>query len=273
MKVKGWLKKVERVVWRIRGKPVLAAVSGGKDSLLTVYALKQLGFHVEMLFINLSLPDYSSPCQQRVEAFAQERGVKLHVAHLKDYGERWIWDFKRPCRYCGIAKRYIMNAFAYENGWEWLATGHNLDDELAFFMLDVLGGNVEAFLRRSYIAEPRPELKMVGRIKPLYYFTDREVKELAERLQLRPCPYTCPFKASTQNDAKALLDVVEERKPVKRQLHAFLKRLRKRCASCRQEVELKPCKVCSYPAVGEVCSFCRHFRPSKVKALGLLGEE
>ena len=210
------------------------------------------------LFINLSLPDYSSPCQQRVEAFAREMDVPLHVAQLKDYAKKWIWEFDKPCRYCGIAKRYIMNAYAYEHGWEWLATGHNLDDELAFFALDVLSGNVDAFLRRHYISPPRLEKKMVGRIKPLYYFTDAEVKALVEELGIKPCAYTCPFKQSTQNDIKALMEEVEERRPFKRQLHAFLKKLRKRCP--RQEEEMGSCKLCGYPAMGEVCAFCRYFR-------------
>ena len=36
----------------------------------------------------------------------------------------------KPCSVCGLIKRYIMNRVAHDHGYDVIATGHNLDDDI-----------------------------------------------------------------------------------------------------------------------------------------------
>ena len=48
-----------------------------------------------------------------------------------------------PCSACGLSKRYILNRYADENGYDVLVMGHNLDDEAATLFSNVLRWNAE----------------------------------------------------------------------------------------------------------------------------------
>ena len=236
---------------------ILLGVSGGKDSLFALYALSNLGYNVEALFIDLGIPSYSIHCRRHVESMLKEWNVKLHIVELKSYTSVKIEELKPPCRYCGIAKRYLLNKFAYENGFDWIATGHNMDDILSFFFLNVAGGNIEGIAKLSPVLKGDKQLRMVGRIKPLYYMEEKDIVKLTKSLDIAPCPYVCPLKLSTQIKAKSALEKLDKSLKIKRPLLAFIKKLKKKCAF--DPPKLKPCKICGYPTPQEVCSFCKYF--------------
>src|SRR5512147_1994789 len=82
---------IEKYQMFSRQERLLAAVSGGKDSLSLWDILWQLGYRVDGLYIGLGIDggiEYSNESQRLAETFAGERGLKLHIVSIPlEYGE------------------------------------------------------------------------------------------------------------------------------------------------------------------------------------------
>ena len=126
---------------------ILVAVSGGKDSLALWEILLKLGYRADALYVDLGIEQYSVRSQEKVERFANEVatpcGAKLFLHHVKEQEGVGIPELanlvRRPtCSACGTMKRYQFNRVAVEQDYDVMATGHNLDDEAARLLGNVL---------------------------------------------------------------------------------------------------------------------------------------
>ncbi len=83
-------RSVEKYKMFTREDRILAAVSGGKDSLSLWDILWRLGYKVDGLYICLGINEginYSSQSQRLAEQFAAQRGLSLQVVNvLQQYG-------------------------------------------------------------------------------------------------------------------------------------------------------------------------------------------
>ena len=262
-------RKVKRTIERYKlirlGERVLVVVSGGKDSAVTAYVLKKLGYDIECLHINLGIGEYSEKSEEYAKKQCEALGVPLHIVRVKELLDHGIGEVRtrRPtCSYCGLTKRYIFNKFAYDNGFDAVATGHNLDDEASFIFANLMNWNTQYLAKQGPITPEQFNGKLVKKIKPLYELTEREVVAyaLANGIEyhIEECPHAV---GATTIEYKGILNEMEEKRPgtkinfVKgylRKKHLFEVEL--------QETELRECKVCGMPSSGEVCSFCRFWR-------------
>ncbi len=260
-----YLKRVESTIREFRmfdrGDKALVAVSGGKDSLSLWDALYRLGYNADGFYINLGIDEYSQKSKIACEKFAQEKGLSLHILELKkeiasipEIGEV---ERNRPaCSSCGLLKRYYMNKFAKERGYKVIATGHNLDDESATLLSNVLSWNMD------YLARQFPVLSegdgFVKKVKPLVKFTEKENALYAFLSGIEYIEEECPFSEGASSiEYKKILAQMEERSPgTKLRFYMdFLRRLHPILQS--QEVKLRPCRICGEPTTAEVCSVCR----------------
>jgi len=276
--------QVERAVLKYRmfgpQERVLVAVSGGKDSLGLWDVLLRLGYRADGLYINLGIDGglgYSDRSFEYVEAFVAARpGICLHVVDVAaEYGEtvpqvarRKLRGRKKPCAVCGLIKRHVMNRVAREQGYDVLATGHNLDDEVAVLLSNTLHWQVGYLARQAPVLEERGGL--VRKVKPLCRLYERE--SVAYTL-IRGIDYIyeeCPFvEGSTTIFYKELLARLEVRSPGSK-LQFYLGFLRARKEGLFREeaeqVELKPCPSCSQPtSVPGLCTFCRLWETSEAR--------
>jgi len=240
---------------------ILVAVSGGKDSLSLWHALHRLGYQADGLYINLGIGEYSKLSEEKAKKFAQGLGRTLHVIRLKEVVEDipTLKEIeKRPaCSVCGNLKRYYMNKSAKELGFSVIATGHNLDDESATLMGNVLSWNL-GYLQRQY-----PVLKegngFVKKVKPLCLITEKESALYALLSGIDFVEEECPYSVGASSiEYKLLLSQMEEKSPGTK-LRFYLEFLRKVQPLLRQEekIGLKPCSICGEPTSAEVCTVCR----------------
>ena len=148
---------------------VLVALSGGKDSLALMLELSRQGYDVTGLHIDLAIPGSSPAARGVVERFCDAHGFPLIVRDMAAEGmpiPKVKETLKRPiCSACGKIKRYFFNRTAREQGFTVLATGHNLDDEVARLTSNTLRWD------RAYLSDQGPALAddegIARKVKPL----------------------------------------------------------------------------------------------------------
>jgi len=247
------------------GERILVAVSGGKDSLALWELLVELGYAADGLYLGLGIGEYSEASGHAARTFAHARGFKLHEVDLAaDFGydipDAAAATHRAPCGACGLSKRHLFNAVAVEHGYDVVATGHNLDDEAAVLLGNVLRWEPGYLGRQHPVLPARPGF--VRKVKPLYRMGERET---AAYCVLRGIDYQveeCPMAEGNRHlGYKEVLDALEERSPGAKAsfLFGFLDRAHDRFTD-DADVEregLQACMVCGSPTTGEVCAFCR----------------
>jgi uncharacterized protein (TIGR00269 family) len=252
---------------------VLVAVSGGKDSLALWDVLLQLGYQAGGLYIDLGIDGgagYSAASRAKVKRFVAERpDARFTVVDLEaEYGEtlpevarRVRRGRSKPCSVCGLIKRHVMNRVTREGGYDVLATGHNLDDEVA-----VLFGNVLHW-QTGYIARQAPVLPashdgLARKVKPFCRLHERETAAYALITGIDYIYDECPYAVgATSLRYKGILNQMEEESPgTKLQFYQGFLRAREEGFFCEQaeDVELHPCSNCGQPTSAPgLCAFCR----------------
>lgn len=177
-----------------RGQRVLVALSGGKDSLALMLELNRQGHDVAGLHLDLGIPGSSEKARAKVESFCALHGLDVRIIELAKEGLA-IPDVKRAtqrpiCSACGKIKRHYFNTAALEAGAV-LATGHNLDDETARLLANVLRWD------QRHLASQGPALPaapgFARKVKPLFRLTEFETAAYGFFMGIDPHKAGCPF--------------------------------------------------------------------------------
>jgi uncharacterized protein (TIGR00269 family) len=243
---------------------VLVAVSGGKDSLALWDILLELGYEADGLYIGLGIGEYSDTSGRHARAFAAERDARLlEIDLVADFG----YDIpggsraarRVPCSACGLSKRHLFDAAATEGGYDAVATGHNLDDEAAVLMGNVLHWHTD------YLGRQRPVLPagdgFPRKVKPLVRLGEREMAAYCVVRRIDYIVDECPMAAGNSHlRYKEALNLIEAASPGSKAdfYLGFLRHAVDRFAEPDGErTGLVACEHCGAPCAGGVCSFCR----------------
>lgn len=244
---------------------ILVALSGGKDSLALMLELSRQGYDVTGLHIDLGIPGSSAAARAVVERFCARHDLPLMITDLTKEGlpiplvkER----LNRPvCSACGKIKRHFFNKAALDGGFDALATGHNLDDEVARLFSNTLRWDT------AYLSDQGPRLDgedgFARKVKPLWRLTEFETANYAFLMGIEHHVASCPYSPGASFSVlKGLLQRLEAAMPGRKLdfYQGFLQRGRP--AFARQEQEggdvLAPCTACGYPtSSGDTCGVCR----------------
>ncbi len=252
---------------------ILVAVSGGKDSLSLWDALLRLGYSADGMYIDLGIDGgfgYSRLSREKVQAFVDAHpGVRLHIVDVAAlYGEpipevaaRKLRGRGKPCAVCGLIKRHEMNRIAQEHGYTVLATGHNLDDEVAVLLSNLLHWQTGYLARQAPVLEERDG--MTRKVKPFCRSHEREVAAYALIQGIDYIYEECPFAVGNlTNFYKDLLARIEMESPGAK-LQFYLGFLPAReggffCGEAAEPPPMHPCPQCGQPTtVPGLCAFCR----------------
>jgi uncharacterized protein (TIGR00269 family) len=147
---------------------------------------------------------------------------------------------------------------ALDHGFSVVATGHNLDDEAA-----VLLGNLvhwqTAYLARQAPVLPSTHPHLVKKVKPLYRIAEREAAAYAVIRGIDYIVEECPNSVGAKSLLyKEALNLLEQAAPgTKQSLYwGFLERGRPLVRG-EDDPVLRACQYCEQPTTAEVCAFCR----------------
>lgn len=240
---------------------VLVAVSGGKDSLALWDALVALGYRTAGLHLALGIGQYSRGSTEKTEAFARERGLRLITVALEEEGlaipKAAAFTNRPACAACGTIKRHYFDRVAFENGFAVLATGHNLDDEAARLLGNVLRWQTHQLGKQQPVLASTHE-RFARKIKPLVRLSEYETAVYAF---LRGIDYVvdeCPNSVgASQLLYKDVLNRLEAVMPGTK-LTFVQEHARRGRPAFAAELEPQPqtCERCGMPAFGSLCSFC-----------------
>jgi uncharacterized protein (TIGR00269 family) len=252
---------------------VLVAVSGGKDSLALWNILLKLGYRADALYVNLGIPGYSEQSHEKVRCYAETvaapLGATLHTHTVEKEEGAGIRELAqlahRPtCSTCGTIKRYQFNRAALEHEYDVMATGHNLDDEAARLLGNVLHWQDE------YLDKQGPNLPasvdgFAKKVKPLYRLTERELAAYCVLNKIAYIVDECPMAQGARTLLyKDVLNRLETESPGTKQYFywGFLEKQRKKQAGStamaeKDQTMLHPCSMCGQPTTADVCSYCK----------------
>jgi uncharacterized protein (TIGR00269 family) len=255
-----------------RSERVLVAVSGGKDSLALWDILLDLGYQVDGLYLGLGIGGYSDRSRAACQAYADRRNATLHVVDLEQaegftIPQAAAQNSRPTCAVCGLSKRSTFNKFALDHGYDVLATGHNLDDEVAVLLGNVLRWETDYLARQSpVLTSTHPTF--VRKVKPLYRVMERETAAYCVLKGIDYVVEECPLvEGNTQMKYKGALDALEAASPGTKHnfLFGFLERGKSHFPP--DGVPLQECVECGSPTPGELCAFCRAKRAMRVLSI------
>jgi tRNA(Ile)-lysidine synthase TilS/MesJ len=196
-----------------KGKKLLVAYSGGKDSAVCVHLLGRMrekyGFSLEAHLYAFPRHLYGPRYADTVTRYWESRGVSLEY-HEADGGDPEIRGLPDPCRVCqGVRKKALSRIFpklGIEPEKLVIVFGHSLWD-LAGYAIEHLidheladpkdpGGprNLERFLEISQRFYPCLEMKEGYSVyRPLHFLNQRNIKDLLAESETPPLDLPCEY--------------------------------------------------------------------------------
>ncbi|HMK21198.1 MAG TPA: arginosuccinate synthase, partial [Terriglobales bacterium] len=181
----------------------------------------------------------------------------------------------RPtCSTCGTIKRYQFNRMAIEREYDVMATGHNLDDEAARLLGNLLHWQ-EEYLDKQGPSLPASVDGFAKKVKPLYRLTERELAAYCVLNKIDYIVEECPMaKGARTLLYKEVLNRLETESPGTKQTFywGFLDKQARTAAAAtimteKDQAALHPCATCGQPTTAEICSYCRLMTKAKTHSL------
>lgn len=188
------------------GIKLLFGLSGGKDSITMLMGFKALQrfypkkFDIIAISINPGFEHFDSDflrktCQKiDVPFFEEESHIQEIVFDIRNE--------KNPCSLCANLRRGILNSVAIRENCNKIALGHNEDDVLETFLLNLFyTGSISTFAPVSYMDRSKITL-----IRPLIYASEKEIRNFVKRNNISIMDKSCPMDGvSKREDIKKLI--------------------------------------------------------------------
>ena len=199
-------KAIEEYKMIEEGDKIAVCLSGGKDSITMLSAFKALqrfypkNFEIIAISINPGFEFFNTKLLEKIcknldiPLFIEESNAKAIVFDIRKE--------KNPCSLCANLRRGIINSIAIKEGCNKIALGHNQDDVLETFLLNLLyTGSINTFSPVSYMDRTKITL-----IRPLIYTPEKAIKNFIRKNNIQVMEKVCPMDGkSKREDMKQLI--------------------------------------------------------------------
>lgn len=206
-KILGYMRKaIEDYHMIDEGDKIAVGLSGGKDSITMLMGFKALQrfyskkFDVIAVSVNPGFEFFDSEFLKKT---CDDIGIPFFIeeSHIKEI----VFDIrkeKNPCSLCANLRRGILNSIAIREGCNKIALGHNEDDVLETFMLNLLyTGSISTFAPVSYMDRSKMTL-----IRPLIYAPEKDIRKFVKKNNITVMPKACPMDGvSKREDMKKMI--------------------------------------------------------------------
>ncbi len=177
---------------------IAAGVSGGKDSLTLLFALKELQrfypkrFELMAITVHLGFEEFHP---EPIQAFCEDLQVPYEIVKTE------IADIvfqktksQNPCSLCAKLRKGALNQAALKHGCNKVAYAHHRDDLIETMLLSLF------YEGRFHSFSPKTELERTGLtlIRPLMYVPEAEATGFQHKYQLPAVANPCPADGNTK---------------------------------------------------------------------------
>ena len=196
------------------GDRIAVGVSGGKDSLILLYAMAKLKefypipFELHALTVHPGVPEMDfGP----VAELCEQLNVPYHIIQTE------IFDIifnhrkeKNPCSMCAKMRRGAIHNSMKELGLNKIALGHHFDDAVETFFLSLFyEGRLSCFQPVTWL-----DRTGITQIRPLLYCGEGMVRNAAIRHELPIVHNPCPADGNTRRqEVKELIEDLRKQYP------------------------------------------------------------
>ena len=244
---------------------VCVAVSGGKDSLVLLDVLNKMSkthnFRLFVVTIDEGIPGYRDEALKIVENFC----TQLNIQH-KTFSYKKIFDLTlteslelrndqklSSCSICGTFRRRALDHAAKTINADTIATGHNLDDNLQTFLINILSGDA----KKIGWMDPDTSSNKVRKIKPLSEIYESEIVFYAFTnnlpFQTEPCPH---MNEGIRTEIREFLNSLElNHDGIKNNMYRTILKISQFMNESNHK-EKRMCLVCGNQCTSRICSVC-----------------
>ncbi len=244
---------------------VAVAVSGGKDSLALLNIINQMAathnFRIKAITIDEGIPGYRNEALEIVQTFCSKLNIEHKVFSYKELFDLTLdeaLDLRgnektSSCSICGTLRRRAIDHAAKDIGADVIATGHNLDDTLQTFVINMLSGDTT----KIGWMDPDTSTNTLRKIKPFCEIYESEIVFYAFTndipFQTEPCPH---MNEGIRTEIREFLNSLEgKHSGIKNNLYQSIIKVSQIVKNTNHKQKII-CVKCGNECTGEICSVC-----------------
>lgn len=196
------------------GDKIAIGVSGGKDSLTLLHALKNLQrfypkkFELMAFTVDLGFQNFDTAA---IENLYKELEVPYQIIHTEV--AEIIFEKRKesnPCSLCAKLRKGALNKAVKVYGYNKIAYGHHKDDIIETMLMSLIfEGRFHTFSPKTYLE--RTELTV---IRPMMYVWEADVIGFSHKYNLPAVKSSCPADGYTKREyIKELLRNLNRKNP------------------------------------------------------------
>jgi tRNA(Ile)-lysidine synthase TilS/MesJ len=208
------------------GDKIAIGVSGGKDSMALLTAMKQLQrfypkkFEIEAITLTMGIgnADFTP-----VAEYCRQIGVNYTIEETMI--GKIIFEIRQeqnPCSMCANLRRGALHNVSKKLGCNKVALGHHKDDAIETLLLSTFyEGRIHTFSPVTYL-----DKKQLYLIRPLIYTDEKQIKAISKSCQFPIVKSPCHIDGQTKRQfiKDLIYDLQKEKSDIKSNLFGAIKR-------------------------------------------------